>query len=104
MSDIWLGTEDSYRQAISGFQKMEAYQMQHGIKACGPNDGDQTDDEDIKDYLQIVDGVAIISVTGSLVDETLGWRGKYYGMTGYGDFHKRRTQENGHPSKYNDHE
>lgn len=88
MSDIWLGTEDSYRQAISGFQKMEAYQMQHGVKACGPNDGNQTDNEDLKDYLQVVDGVAIISVNGSLVDETLGYMGKYYGMTGYGDIQR----------------
>ena len=33
MSDIWLGTEDSYRQAISGTQKLEAYQAHHAIKA-----------------------------------------------------------------------
>lgn len=90
MSDIWLGTEDSYRQAISGFQKREAYQMQHGIKAGGDYQDSENDnnDEDLRDYIQIVDGVAIINISGSLVNETLGWRGKYYGMTGYGDIQR----------------
>lgn len=85
MSDIWLGTEDSYRQAIAGTQKLEAHQAQHGIKA---EFHDDEEEENLKDYLQIVDGVAIINVSGSLVDETLGWRGKYYGMTGYGDIQR----------------
>lgn len=90
MSDIWLGTEDSYRQAIAGFQKREAYQIQHGIKADAYTDNQDSpqNDEDLKDYLEIVDGVAIINISGSLVDETLGWRGKYYGMTGYGDIQR----------------
>ena len=94
MSDIWLGTEDSYRQAIAGTQKLEAYQAQHGIKACGgcqdeqDDQDNQDDDEDLRDYLQVVDGVGIINISGSLVDETLGWRGKYYGMTGYGDIQR----------------
>lgn len=83
MSDIWLGTEESYRQALAGFQRLDAHQLQHGIKAG--MDLSEEEDEDIKDYLQVVDGVAIINISGSLVNETLGWRGKYYGMTGYGD-------------------
>lgn len=85
MSDIWLGTEDSYRQAISGTQKLEAYQAQHGIKA---EFHDDEEEENLKDYLQVVDGVAILNISGSLVNETLGWRGKYYGMTGYGDIQR----------------
>lgn len=85
MSEIWLGTEDSYRQAISGKQKLEAYQAQHGIKAEFVDDEEE---ENLKDYLQIVDGVAILNISGSLVNETLGWRGKYYGMTGYGDIQR----------------
>lgn len=85
MSDIWLGTEDSYRQAISGTQKLEAYQAQHGIKAEFVDDEEE---ENLKDYLQVVDGVAILNISGSLVNETLGWRGKYYGMTGYGDIQR----------------
>lgn len=87
MSDIWLGTEDSYRQAIAGTQKLEAYQAKHGIKACDVVDENQ-DEECLQDYLQVVDGVGIINVSGSLVDETLGWQGKYYGMTGYGDIQR----------------
>ena len=85
MSEIWLGTEDSYRQAISGKQKLEAYQAQHGIKAEFVDDEEE---ENLKDYLQIVDGVAILNISGSLVNETLGWRGRYYGMTGYGDIQR----------------
>ena len=85
MSEIWLGTEDSYRQAISGKQKLEAYQAQHGIKA---EFSDGEEEENLKDYLQVVDGVAILNISGSLVNETLGWRGKYYGMTGYGDIQR----------------
>lgn len=91
MSEIWLGSEDSYRSAIAGFGKLEAYRLQHGIQAGGDyrdSENDIEDDEDLRDYIQVVDGVAIISVNGSLVDETLGYYGKYYGMTGYGDIQR----------------
>jgi protease-4 len=84
MSDIWLGTEESYMQALSSLQKVEAYQLQHGVKASVGKE----DDEDLADYLQVVDGVGVITVSGGLVEGSLGWLGKHYNVTGYGDIQK----------------
>lgn len=87
MTNIWMGTEASYSVAVSSMQKIADKKIQAN---CDDNNNNPDDPckEDINDYLEVIDGVAVIHITGSLVDATVGRMGKYYGITGYGDIQK----------------
>lgn len=74
MNDIWLGSEVLYNAAMAALGKVEAYNAEHPDR-----------DEEENPYLQVVDGVAIITVSGALLDGRYGIVGSWFGITGYGD-------------------
>jgi signal peptide peptidase SppA len=79
MNEIWLGTEASYREGLEALKKYEAAQASTTIKA------DSGSDDCESHYLEVIDGVGIVTVQGALYDATFGLVGKWYGITGYGD-------------------
>lgn len=82
-STLWLGSESSYLEAQAALAKVQEYQAGH------PSE-DEEDDE--SPYMSIVDGVAIITVQGSLLDGTFGRIGQWFGITGYGDIQQALVQ------------
>lgn len=79
---FWMGAEDTYEAAMAALAKYENYAVANP-KAC-------TDEEDPDEspYLQVVDGVGVVSVQGSLMDGEYGIVGSWFGITGYGDIQK----------------
>ncbi len=75
-TELWLGTQASYELALEGMAKAEANPE---YKA-----GTDYQDSILGQMYAVQDGVAVITVNGSLVDGTAGY-GIYYGVTGYDD-------------------
>lgn len=86
LNNIWLGSEETYLEAQAAHERYLAH-LQSGkplaqVKASSDDEDDDPWDDDIT---EIVDGVAIITIQGSLLDGTFGWIGKWFGIVGYGD-------------------
>lgn len=75
-NQYWLGSEASFREAEANLAKVQAHQAAH------PGEDEK---EEETPYLNIVDGVGIVTVQGSLYDGTFGRIGQWFGVTGYGD-------------------
>lgn len=82
MTDIWLGSEVSYLEANAALGKIEAHKVQLGARACAEA---EAEDENKPHLLSVIDGVGIISIHGPLVEGNVGFWGKLFGVTGYGD-------------------
>lgn len=75
-AQLWLGSQQSYEQALEAQVKAEADSR---FKA-----GTDYEEEVIKQMLHVQDGVAVVNIKGSLVSGSAGY-GVYYGVTGYDD-------------------
>jgi signal peptide peptidase SppA len=84
LDDIWIGSEASYKVALEAKAKCDKYFAEKGR--------DDEERERPSEYLQITDGVGVISVEGSLYDGTFGVVGKWFGITGYGDIQQALVQ------------
>lgn len=73
MSKLWLGAETTHDAAIEALAKIEAYRSSGSTE---PN---------LPPPYQILQGVAIVPVSGSLVPGEFGPYASWYGVTGYGD-------------------
>lgn len=92
---LWMGTEASFYEATAAYDKLMTFVADKGITLghTGPearvaDSGDQTQPADPyndSEYLDVQDGVGIISIEGAMRDRTFGWLGKMFGLTGYGD-------------------
>lgn len=88
LNNIWLGSEETYLQAQAAHNRYLEHVQANGIgarvKACDDeNDDDKWDEEN--PITEVVDGVAIITVEGSLLDGKFGMFGRWFGIVGYGD-------------------
>jgi len=83
MSKFWMGTEDTYEAAIAAQLKCEDYRAKNPKASMG-----EESDPDYSPYLSVVDGVGLVTVSGSLVDGEYGVMGTWFGITGYGDIQK----------------
>lgn len=84
---LWAGSEHSYHVAIQGLAAMEAAISSGQLVAAY---GEQDDDEG--SYLLSMSGdVAVIRITGSLVNKDSPYL-KYYGMTGYPEIQRAFVQ------------
>lgn len=84
---LWAGSEHSYHVAIQGLAAMEAAISSGQLSAAY---GEQDDDEG--SYLLSMSGdVAVIRITGSLVNKDSPYL-KYYGMTGYPEIQRAFVQ------------
>jgi len=79
-SILWLGSQDSYDASVVALNKGEILGMEKNQIVAALSDN--------PDLARMVydkqNGVAIITVSGSLVDGNVGY-GLYFGVTGYGD-------------------
>lgn len=80
-SQLWLGTESSVAPVILADQKVQAnHANQLLASSCDPMEREELRNQ----LVQVVDGVAIINIRGSLVSGSAGW-GLFYGIVGYDD-------------------
>jgi len=81
---LWLGTESSYHATISAYQKMAEDGNEDYKKECFSQD--ETDSENNEHFLlDVVDGVGLITIRGSMVSGSEGAWGAYWGVVGYDD-------------------
>lgn len=75
-TQLWAGTDESYQRGLEATVKAAA---DANFKA------DREYDEEVLTKVLHIDGnVAVVNVTGPLIDGSAGWR-VYYGVTGYHD-------------------
>jgi len=82
---LWLGTESSYHATISAYQKMAEEGNDGYKKECFSQDQMDAEDDDEHFLLEIIDGVGLITIRGSMVPGSEGARGAYWGIVGYDD-------------------
>lgn len=81
----WLGSEQSYHDTKDAIAKVAAYYEAHPEARVTASSDDSDENEVRSPYMEVVDGVAVISVEGGLYDATFGRVGQWYGICGYGD-------------------
>lgn len=88
LNNIWLGSEETYLEAQAAHNRYLEHIQANGInarvKACDDEDDDDKWD-DQNPITEVVDGVAIITIEGSLLDGKFGMFGRWFGIVGYGD-------------------
>ena len=73
MSKLWLGAETTHDAAVEALAKIEAYRSSGSTEPNSPPP------------YQVLQGVAIVPVSGSLMPGEFGPYASWYGVTGYGD-------------------
>lgn len=87
---LWAGSEEA---SHAYFQAMQSVSQ---MKAGGDDDEDDDESGDPR-LLDIQDGVAIISIHGTLVNSS-NWYNKYFGMVGYSEIREALLAAAGDPS------
>lgn len=89
LNNIWLGSEETYLEAQVAHNRYLEHIQANGVNACTKACDDENDDDDKWDeenpITEVVDGVAIITIEGSLLDGKFGMFGRWFGIVGYGD-------------------
>ena len=95
LEKFWMGSEDSYDHAVAVLESLSKFKTEKLSASAGVI----VDEEDLlSPYLNIVDGVGIVSIVGSLIDGSYGELGLIFGVTGYGDIQKALTDAVSNPA------
>lgn len=79
----WVGTEASYHAMVQAYVKMGEASEDFRKEALSR---DEEDEENNRHFLlDIIDGVGVITVRGSMVSGAEGSEGQYWGIVGYED-------------------
>jgi len=81
---LWLGSESSYHATLAAYQKMAETNDAGYKKECFAND-EEDSENDRHFLLEVIEGVGLITVRGSLVSGSEGAWGAYWGIVGYDD-------------------
>lgn len=81
---LWAGSPESYEEVLNDLKRLENM-TEADIQRRMDDWSASQEDEMTHDLLTMEDGIAIISISGSMVDGTTSWWGPWLGVIGYED-------------------
>lgn len=83
--NLWAGSPESYEDVLTSLKRIDELSEEE-IQRRADAWSDSQDEEGLThDLLSMEDGVAVITINGSMVDGSTGWWGAWLGVVGYED-------------------
>lgn len=79
---FWAGTAESFNAAVEGMAKAQAYLAERGGREAS----------DLPTIWNREDSVAVINVSGSLINGSAGYYGQFFGVLGYDDIRRAAVE------------